>query len=49
MRQASAISARRSVLQLQLQRQQALIALIQAVGGGWQAPWGETHKDASKS
>ena len=46
--QASAISARRSVLQLQLQRQQALIALIQAVGGGWQAPWGETHKDASK-
>ena len=37
--QASAISARRSVLQLQLQRQQALIALIQAVGGGWEAGW----------
>ncbi|ARU06727.1 hypothetical protein CCO03_07725 [Comamonas serinivorans] len=37
--QASAISARRSVLQLQLQRQQAVVALIQAVGGGWQADW----------
>jgi NodT family efflux transporter outer membrane factor (OMF) lipoprotein len=31
---ASAISARRSVL-----RQQAVVALIQAVGGGWQADW----------
>ena len=37
--QASALSARRSLLQLQLQRQQAAVALIQALGGGWQAPW----------
>ncbi len=39
--QATALSARRSVLQLQLQRQQAAVALVQALGGGWQAPWGE--------
>lgn len=39
--QASALSARRSVLQLQVQRQQAAVALVQALGGGWQAPWGE--------
>lgn len=37
--QASALSARRSLLQLQLQRQQAAVALIEALGGGWQAPW----------
>ena len=37
--QANALSQRRSVLQLQLQRQQAAIGLIQALGGGWQAPW----------
>ncbi|HMN22101.1 MAG TPA: efflux transporter outer membrane subunit [Ottowia sp.] len=37
--QASALAARRSVMQLQLQRQQAAIALIQALGGGWQASW----------
>ena len=36
--QASALTARRSLMQLQLQRQQAAIALIQALGGGWQAP-----------
>ena len=44
--QASAINARRSVLQLQLQRQQALVALIQALGGGWQAPWGDGQQSA---
>ncbi len=37
--QASALSARRNLLALQLQRQQAVLALIQALGGGWQAPW----------
>lgn len=37
--QASALSQRRGVLQLELQRQQAAVGLIQALGGGWQAPW----------
>lgn len=37
--QNTALSARRSVLQLELQRQQAAVSLIQALGGGWQAPW----------
>ena len=37
--QASALSARRTLLQLQGQRQQATVALIQALGGGWQVPW----------
>ena len=37
--QASALNARRSVMQLQLQRQQAALALVQALGGGWVAPW----------
>ena len=39
--QASALGARRSLLQLQVQRQQAAVGLIQALGGGWQVPWGE--------
>ena len=39
--QASALSARRSLLQLQLRRQQTAIELIQALGGGWSAPWVE--------
>ena len=39
--QANALGARRGELQLQLQRQQAAVGLIQALGGGWQAPWGE--------
>jgi NodT family efflux transporter outer membrane factor (OMF) lipoprotein len=37
--QASALNARRSLLQLQLQRQQSVVSLIQALGGGWQTPW----------
>lgn len=37
--QASTLGARRALLQLQLQRQQAALALIEALGGGWQAPW----------
>lgn len=40
--QATALSQRRGVLQLDLQRQQAAIGLIQALGGGWQAPWTDT-------
>ncbi|MDR0274996.1 MAG: efflux transporter outer membrane subunit [Burkholderiaceae bacterium] len=38
--QSTALTARRSLLQLQAQRQQAAIGLIQALGGGWIAPWG---------
>lgn len=41
--QANALSARRSVLQLELQRQQAAVSLIQDLGGGWQAPWSGAH------
>ncbi|MGB6100668.1 MAG: TolC family protein, partial [Comamonas sp.] len=37
--QAATLGARRSLMQLQLQRQQAVIALVQALGGGWVAPW----------
>ncbi|MFT4242039.1 MAG: efflux transporter outer membrane subunit [Acidovorax sp.] len=37
--QASALSARQALLQLQLNRQLAAVALVQALGGGWQAPW----------
>lgn len=36
---ASALAARRALLQLQLNRQLAVLGLIQALGGGWQAPW----------
>lgn len=39
--QASTLSARRGLIQLQLQRQQAAVGLIQALGGGWQAPWAD--------
>lgn len=39
--QASALAARRTVIQLQLARQQAVVSLILALGGGWQAPWAE--------
>jgi outer membrane protein TolC len=35
---ASALSARRTVLQLQVNRQTAAVGLIQGLGGGWQAP-----------
>lgn len=37
--QASALSAQRSLLQLQVSRQLAVVALVQALGGGWQMPW----------
>lgn len=37
--QASTLSARRALMQLQLQRQQAAVGLIQALGGGWQVEW----------
>ena len=35
--QASALSARRALLQLQVNRQVAAVLLVQALGGGWQA------------
>ncbi|PJI98543.1 NodT family efflux transporter outer membrane factor (OMF) lipoprotein [Acidovorax sp. 69] len=37
--QASALSAQRALLQLQVNRQLAAVTLIQALGGGWQVPW----------
>ena len=37
--QETALSARRALLQLQLARQLAVASLVQALGGGWQAPW----------
>lgn len=40
--QASALSARRTLMQLQLQRQQAAVALVQALGGGWHAARADT-------
>ncbi len=45
--QAAALSARRTLVQLQVNRQTAAVALIQALGGGWQAGWaGETFSSA---
>ncbi len=37
--QVAALNARRSLVQLQVNRQTSAIALIQALGGGWQAEW----------
>jgi NodT family efflux transporter outer membrane factor (OMF) lipoprotein len=37
--QATALSAQRALLQLQVNRQLAVVTLVQALGGGWQAPW----------
>lgn len=39
--QAAALSARRTLVQLQVNRQTAAVALIQALGGGWHAPWAD--------
>jgi NodT family efflux transporter outer membrane factor (OMF) lipoprotein len=36
--QASALSARRALVQVQADRQVAAVSLIQALGGGWRAP-----------
>lgn len=44
--QTSALNARRSLLQLQRQSQQAAISLIQALGGGWR---GAGEEDAASS
>lgn len=41
--QASAMGARRNLLQLQLQRQQVAVSLVAALGGGWQVPWIQTE------
>jgi NodT family efflux transporter outer membrane factor (OMF) lipoprotein len=35
----SALNARRNLLQLQVNRQNAAVALIQSLGGGWEADW----------
>ena len=37
--QAAALNARRTLIQLQVNRQNAAVALIQSLGGGWQASW----------
>ncbi|MDA8457230.1 efflux transporter outer membrane subunit [Acidovorax sp. GBBC 3334] len=37
--QVAALSAQRSLLQLQVNRQLAVASLVQALGGGWQASW----------
>ncbi|GKS74163.1 efflux transporter outer membrane subunit [Acidovorax sp. SUPP950] len=37
--QVTALSARRALLQLQVNRQLAAATLVQALGGGWQARW----------
>jgi len=37
--QSSALSARRALVQLQVDQQLAAIGLIQAMGGGWHASW----------
>ena len=37
--QAATLGARRALMQLQLQRQQAVVMLVQALGGSWVAPW----------
>jgi NodT family efflux transporter outer membrane factor (OMF) lipoprotein len=37
--QVSALNARRTLVQLQVNRQTAAVALIQALGGGWHAEW----------
>ena len=37
--QSSALSARRALVQLQVNQQLAAIGLIQAMGGGWRAGW----------
>jgi NodT family efflux transporter outer membrane factor (OMF) lipoprotein len=43
--QATALTQRRAELQLQLQRKQTAVGLIQALGGGWIAPWSESGED----
>ena len=42
--QATALAARRSLIQLQLNQQLAAAQLIQELGGGWHAPWLEYQK-----
>ncbi len=47
--QATSLAAQRTLMQLQLQRQQAVVALVQALGGGWVAPWAADSSPASAS
>ncbi len=46
--QIAALSARRTLLQLQVSRQLAAAALVQALGGGWQAPWSTGSEQAAR-
>ena len=39
--QVAALNARRTLVQVQLNRQLAAVSLIQALGGGWHAGWME--------
>ena len=39
--QATALTARRSVVQATASRQTTAVALVQALGGGWTAPFKE--------
>lgn len=47
--QAAALSARRTLVQTQVGQQNAAVALIQGLGGGWQAEWLATHDTAPPS
>jgi len=48
--QVSALNARRTLLQVQVNRQTAAVALIQALGGGWHADWmAQTQQAANVS
>jgi len=45
--QVAALNARRTLVQVQRDRQTAAVALIQALGGGWQAGWMEGGAQAA--
>jgi NodT family efflux transporter outer membrane factor (OMF) lipoprotein len=47
--QATALSARRALIQGQVDRQNAAVALVQAVGGGWQAGDIASGADAARA
>jgi NodT family efflux transporter outer membrane factor (OMF) lipoprotein len=47
--QATALSARRALIQAQVDRQNAAVALIQALGGGWQAVDLTNGKEAARA
>lgn len=47
--QATALSARRSLIQLELNQQLAAAQLVQELGGGWHAPWLGAENQAPKA